>query len=145
MIKNINIRFNLDKEEHRKAWNYMQTMDKSVEKTYSKVIIKSLIRYFENADAENRAEISENYWERFRSEIGNLLRGQTALPTIEMEKLAEKEDNHLPKISEDVLDALEDLFWGKNSRNKSSFSRQGNKLGKWLILGTVQRNREICF
>lgn len=34
MIKNINIRFNLDKEEHRKAWDYMQTMDKSVEKTY---------------------------------------------------------------------------------------------------------------
>ena len=33
----------------------------------------------------------------------------------------------------------------KNSRNKSSFSRRGNKLGKWLILGTVQRNREICF
>ncbi len=110
MIKNINIRFNLDKEEHRKAWDYMQTMDRSVEKTYSKVIIKSLIRYFENADAENKAEISENYWERFRNEMGNLLRGQTALPTVEMGKLAEKEDNHLPKISEDVLDALEDLF-----------------------------------
>lgn len=110
MIKNINIRFNLDKEEHRKAWDYMQAMDKSVERTYSKVIIKSLIRYFENVDAGNKAEISENYWERFRSEIGNLLRGQTALPTVEMEKLAEKEDNHLPKISEDVLDALEDLF-----------------------------------
>ena len=110
MIKNINIRFNLDKEEHRKAWDYMQTMDKSVEKTYSKVIIKSLIRYFENADTENKTEMSENYWERFRSEMGNLLRGQTALPTVAMEKLAEKEDNHLPKISEDVLDALEDLF-----------------------------------
>ena len=110
MIKNINIRFNLDKEEHRKAWDYMQTMDKSVEKTYSKVIIKSLVRYFENADAENKAEISENYWERFRNEIENLLRGQTALPTVEMEKLTEKEENHLPKISEDVLDALEDLF-----------------------------------
>ncbi len=110
MIKNINIRFNLDKEEHRKAWDYMQTMDKSVEKTYSKVIIKSLVRYFENADAENKAEISENYWERFRNEIGNLLQRQSAFPEVETDKLAEKEDNHLPKISEDVLDALEDLF-----------------------------------
>ena len=110
MIKNINIRFNLDKEEHRKAWDYMQTMDRSVEKTYSKVIIKSLIRYFENADAGNKAEISENFWVRFRSEMGNLLRGQPALPTVEMAKLAEKQDNALPKISEDVLDALEDLF-----------------------------------
>ena len=110
MIKDINIRFNLDKEDHKKAWDYMQTMDRSVEKSYSKVIIKSLIRYFENADAENKAEMSENYWERFRSEMGNLLQGQSALPTAEIEKLAEKEDNHLPKISEDVLDALEDLF-----------------------------------
>ena len=110
MIKDINIRFNLDKEEHKKAWDYMQTMDRSVEKSYSKVIIKSLIRYFENTDAENKAEMSENYWERFRSEMGNLLQGQIALPTVEIEKVAEKEDNHLPKISEDVLDALEDLF-----------------------------------
>ncbi len=110
MIKNINIRFNLDKEEHRKAWDYIKTMDKSVEKTYSKVIIKSLVRYFENANAENKAEISENYWGRFRSEMGNLLQGQSAFPEVETDKLAEKEDNHLPKISEDVLDALEDLF-----------------------------------
>ena len=110
MIKDINIRFNLDKEEHKKAWDYMQTMDRSVEKSYSKVIIKSLIRYFENTDAENKAEVTENYWERFRSEMVNLLQGQIALPTVEIEKVAEKEDNHLPKISEDVLDALEDLF-----------------------------------
>lgn len=110
MIKDINIRFNLDKEEHKKAWDYMQKMDRSVEKSYSKVIIKSLIRYFENADAENKAEMSENYWERFRSEMGNLLQGQSALPMVEIGKLAEKEDNHLPKINEDVLDALEDLF-----------------------------------
>ena len=110
MIKDINIRFNLDKDEHKKAWDYMQKMDRSVEKSYSKVIIKSLIRYFENADAGNKAEMSENYWERFRGEMGNLLRGQIALPTVEIEKVAEKEDNHLPKISEDVLDALEDLF-----------------------------------
>ena len=110
MIKDINIRFNLDKEEHKKAWDYMQKMDRSVEKSYSKVIIKSLIRYFENTDAENKAEMSENYWERFRSEMWNLLQGQITLSTVEIEKVAEKEDNHLPKISEDVLDALEDLF-----------------------------------
>lgn len=110
MIKDINIRFNLDKEEHKKAWDYMQKMDRSVEKSYSKVIIKSLIRYFENADTENKVEMSENYWERFRSEMENLLRGQSALPTVEIGKLAEKENNHLPKISEDVLNALEDLF-----------------------------------
>lgn len=110
MIKDINIRFNLDKEEHKRAWDYMQTMGRSVEKSYSKVIIKSLIRYFENTDAENKAEMPENYWERFRSEMVNLLQEHSALPTAETRKLVEKEDNHLPKISEDVLDVLEDLF-----------------------------------
>lgn len=110
MIKNINIRFNLDKEEHRKAWDYMQTMDKSVEKTYSKVIIKSLIRYFERADAENNEEMVENYWKCFRSEMERLLQGQTISVLTETEKLAEKQNNILPEISEDVLDALEDMF-----------------------------------
>lgn len=119
MIKDINIRFNLDKEEHKKAWDYMQKMDRSVEKSYSKVIIKSLIRYFENTEVKDRAEMSETYWKRFRGEMENLLKEQAALYPLETEssvveatnkKLAEKEDNYLPKISEDVLDALEDLF-----------------------------------
>lgn len=50
MYKNINIRFNLEKEEHRKAWNYMQTMDKQKEKSYSKVIMKALLYYFEQSE-----------------------------------------------------------------------------------------------
>lgn len=61
MIKDINIRFNLEKEEHKKAWNYMQAMDRSVEKSYSKVIIKSLIRYFENAETGIGMDIGEDY------------------------------------------------------------------------------------
>lgn len=119
MIKDINIRFNLDKEEHKKAWDYMQKMDRSVEKSYSKVIIKSLIQYFENTDLKDEIEMSETYWKRFRGEMENLLKEQPAVSPLETEssvaevtnkKLAEKEDNYLPKISEDVLDALEDLF-----------------------------------
>ena len=88
----------------------MQTMDRSVEKTYSKVIIKSLIRYFEHADAENGAEMVESYWKRFRSEMERLLQRQTVSVLTETEKLAEKQDSILPDISEDVLEALEDLF-----------------------------------
>ena len=119
MIKNINIRFNLGKEEHRKAWDYLQAMDKSAEKSYSKVMIKSLIRYFENADAENKVELPETYWERLRSEMEELLRVQgalfpmrteSALPEGSNKELAEKAEDYLPEISEDVLDTLEDLF-----------------------------------
>lgn len=110
MIKDINIRFNLEKEEHKRAWDYMQNMDRTVEKSYSKVIIKSLIRYFESIEAENKGEMSEDYWERFRNEIGTLLQGKSVLNSSEMEQLAEKEENNLPEISDDVMDALEDLF-----------------------------------
>ena len=110
MIKDINIRFNLEKEEHRKAWDYMQAMDRTVEKSYSKVIIKSLIRYFEGADREESIEMGEGYWKRLRSEIGKLMQGQTVALLLETEELAEKTDENLPKISEDVLDTLEDLF-----------------------------------
>ena len=110
MIKDINIRFNLEKEEHKRAWDYMQNMDRTVEKSYSKVIIKSLIRYFESIEAEDKGEMSEDYWERFRNEIGTLLQGKSALDYGETEQLAEKEENNLPEISDDVMDALEDLF-----------------------------------
>ena len=110
MIKDINIRFNLDKEEHRKAWDYMQAMDRAVEKSYSKVIIKSLIRYFEGADGEEEIEMGEGYWKRLRSEIGKLMQGQSVVSPVETEELAEKTDENMPKISKDVLDALEDLF-----------------------------------
>ena len=110
MIKDINIRFNLEKEEHKRAWDYMQNMDRTVEKSYSKVIIKSLIRYFECIEAEDKVEMSEDYWKRFRNEIGILLQGKSVSDSGEMEQLAEKEENNLPEISDDVMDALEDLF-----------------------------------
>ena len=110
MIKDINIRFNLEKEEHKKAWDYMQNMDRTIEKSYSKVIIKSLIRYFESIEVEKKVEMSEDYWERFRNELGILLQGKSVLDSGEPGKIAEKEENNLPEISDDVMDALEDLF-----------------------------------
>ena len=110
MIKDINIRFNLDKEEHKRAWDYMQNMDRTVEKSYSKIIIKSLIRYFESIETEDKAEMPEDYWKRFRNEIGILLQGKAVSDSGETEQLAEKEENNLPEISDDVMDALDDLF-----------------------------------
>ena len=110
MIKDINIRFNLKTEEHKKAWDYMQNMDRTIEKSYSKVIIKSLIRYFESIKVGKKVEMSEDYWERFRNELGILLQGKSVLDSGEPEKIAEIEENNLPEISDDVMDALEDLF-----------------------------------
>ena len=35
-IRNTNLRFNLDKEQQRRAWEYLQTMDRQDFKSYSR-------------------------------------------------------------------------------------------------------------
>ncbi len=42
-VKNIKIRFNLDKENDRKAYDYLQNSDKS----YSKAVISAICEYME--------------------------------------------------------------------------------------------------
>ena len=45
-IKNLKIRFNLDKENDRKAYGYLQ----SAEKSYSKAVISAICEYLELSD-----------------------------------------------------------------------------------------------
>ena len=42
-----NIRFNLKNEADRKAWEYLQSMDRKKYKSYSKTVICALCEYFE--------------------------------------------------------------------------------------------------
>ena len=46
-IRNTNLRFNLDKEQQRKAWEYLQTMNRQDFKSYSQVIALALVDYFD--------------------------------------------------------------------------------------------------
>ncbi len=46
-IRNTNLRFNLDKEQQRRAWEYLQTMDRQDFKSYSQVISLALVYYFD--------------------------------------------------------------------------------------------------
>jgi len=46
-IRSTNLRFNLDKDLQRKAWQYLQTMDKNTFKSYSNAIALSVCDYFE--------------------------------------------------------------------------------------------------
>ena len=46
-IRSTNLRFNLDKPEHRQAWEYLQRMDKRFFKSYSHVIAVALVDYFD--------------------------------------------------------------------------------------------------
>lgn len=45
-IVNTSIRFNLEKEADRRAWEYLQTMDRTQYKSYSKAVILAVTEYF---------------------------------------------------------------------------------------------------
>ena len=46
-IRNTNLRFNLDKDQQRRAWEYLQTMDRQEFKSYSQAISVALVDYFD--------------------------------------------------------------------------------------------------
>lgn len=45
-IRSTNLRFNLEKESQRRAWEYLQGMDKAIFKSYSNAIALALVDYF---------------------------------------------------------------------------------------------------
>lgn len=46
-VKTTNIRFNLGKEIQKKAWQYLQTMDKKKFKSYSNAVSIAIVYFFE--------------------------------------------------------------------------------------------------
>lgn len=46
-IRSTNLRFNLEKDLQRKAWEYLQTMDKKEFKSYNHTIALALVDYFD--------------------------------------------------------------------------------------------------
>ena len=46
-IRSTNLRFNLEKDLQRKAWEYLQAMDKQEFRSYSHVIALALVDYFD--------------------------------------------------------------------------------------------------
>lgn len=46
-VHSTNLRLNMGKESHRRAWEYLQTMDKGQFKSYSNVIVLALVEFFE--------------------------------------------------------------------------------------------------
>lgn len=63
MVKTTNLRLNLDKPEHRKAYEILQNSDKS----YSKTIVGALLSFSENE--ENRKHLFDGIRKIVREEI----------------------------------------------------------------------------
>ncbi|MDO4563358.1 MAG: hypothetical protein Q4C12_05940 [Clostridia bacterium] len=49
-IINTNIRLNLDDEADKKAWEYLQGMDRKIYKSYTKAVVIALNEHFERQD-----------------------------------------------------------------------------------------------
>ena len=49
-IINTNIRLNLENEADRKAWEYLQGMDRKIYKSYTKAVVAALNDYFERQE-----------------------------------------------------------------------------------------------
>ncbi len=104
-VKNVKIRFNLDKEKDRKAYDYLQ----SAEKSYSKAVISAICGFMELSE---RTVAEDAFLERVISTI----REETAkinplsqllqfVQTTPAQILAEKENN--AETEEAVLDFLD--------------------------------------
>jgi hypothetical protein len=70
-IKNTSLRLNLEKPTHQKAWNYLQSIDKSQFKSYSHAIAISVADYFERLEQNQADPYFENREreERFIAQI----------------------------------------------------------------------------
>ena len=70
-VKKTNLRFNLDKESDKKAYEYLQSLDKSSHKSVNRFVI-SLINEYENKKHFERAE--KDFTEKILSAIRNEMR-----------------------------------------------------------------------
>ena len=104
-VRNVKIRFNLDKENDRRAYDYLQ----GAEKSYSKAVISAICGYMELSE---RAATEDAFLERVISTIqeevakSNLLGGLLQLVQTPPTQIpAEKENN--AETEEAVLDFLD--------------------------------------
>lgn len=78
-IRNTNLRFNLNKDLHRKAWDYLRTMDKQEFKSYSHAVALALVKFFdhyyltsEDSDPKPK-ELEEHFVEQIVKSVENSL------------------------------------------------------------------------
>lgn len=114
-IRSTNLRFNLNKDMQKKAWQYLQTMDKKQFRSYSNVIAIALVDYF---DRYYRSRDDPYFETREREErfVNQILRSveitmEKTLPSFLAGCIAgisqRKEDNVLFKIQQNAEETLD--------------------------------------
>lgn len=106
MVKTTNLRLNLDKPNHRKAYEILQNSDKS----YSKTIVAALLSFSENE--ENRKHLFDGIREIVREEINAVFENVD----IVQENISEKSiiSAEAPKSKNSKNDNIADADYDEN-------------------------------
>ena len=115
--KNINLRFNLEKESHKKAWEYLQNRDIQKFSSYSQTVITALTSFFDRYYEDPETSIKKHE-DALIQRITNAVccRLETSLPAYLAGYTAAKAGQPLqpPPPEEDSPDAAiraEDIAW----------------------------------
>lgn len=94
MIKTTNLRLNLDKPDHRKAYDILKSSDMS----YSNTIVAALISFSENE--ENRKTLLDGIRKIVREEIGTVYKNSNFEQEVVSTEISNSEntaDNEIPR------------------------------------------------
>ena len=115
--KNINLRFNLEKESHKKAWEYLQNRDIQKFSSYSQTVITALTSFFDRYYEDPETSIKKHE-DALIQRITNAVccRLETSLPAYLAGYTAAKTDQPLqpPPPEKDSIDGTihaEDIAW----------------------------------
>ena len=109
MIKTTNLRLNLDKPDHRKAYDILKSSDMS----YSNTIVAALISFSENE--ENRKTLLDGIRKIVREEIGTVCKNSTFEQEYVSAEISNSEnaaDMEIPK--NDDFDKTDDSDFDEN-------------------------------
>lgn len=106
MIKTTNLRLNLDKPDHRKAYDILKSSDMS----YTKTIVTALISFSENE--ENRKTLFDGIREIVREEIGTVFQNEDYEQEVISAEITNSEnaaDKEIPKNDDSENNADSDF------------------------------------
>jgi len=69
-IVSTNLRFNLEREDDRRAWEHLQRMDRSKYRSYTRAVIIAVNDYFEQLEHQDEANAKED---AFLKEVRNTI------------------------------------------------------------------------
>ena len=105
-IKNVKIRFNLDKENDRKAYEYLC----NAEKSYSKAVISAICDYMElSKTKEDNDAFLRRVIQTIRQEVANAIPSSSRLPFMQSLNSPTSLPEHTGETEETVLDFLDNF------------------------------------